>query len=136
MSAIASMTITDGKAVPVNHVFNPVATQPATYHENGDATVPVVGENAITVSLKRANGDAVNRVKLSLRLPVLETTSGSAYTGYEAPPKVAYYLQANVDLLLPNRSTLDQRKDLRVLLSNLMLNAQVIGAVDSLEKPY
>lgn len=136
MSAIASITINDGKSTPEAHVFNPIATDPATYHENGVAGIPVVGESAIAVSLKRANGDAVNRAKLSLRIPVLETTSGATYAGYEAPPKVAYYLQASVEFLLPNRCTADQRKDLRVMLSNLLLNSQVVSAVDSLEKPY
>lgn len=136
MSAIASITINDGQAVPVAHTFNPVQTEPATFHENGSSSIPVVGESAVAISLKRGNGDAVNRAKITLRIPVLETTSGGTYAGYEAPPKVAYYMQANVELLLPNRSTPDQRKDLRVMVSNLLQDLMVSSTVDSLEKPY
>lgn len=135
MSAIAPITINDGKATPVAHTFNPIATVPPTYHENGDADVPVIGENEILISLKKGNG-TIQKAVLTLRVPVLEVQSGSSYAGYEAPPKVAYYLQANVEFFLPNRSTPAQRKDLRVLTANLLANAQVIAAVEALEVPY
>jgi hypothetical protein len=137
MSAIAAITINDGQATPVAHTFNPIQTDPASYRENGSASTPVIGQPAIDINIKQASGsDAVNRAKVSLRFPVLETVSGESYAGYVAAPKVAYFLQANVEFLLPNRSTLAQRKDLRVLLMNALANAQIVSVVDSLEKPY
>lgn len=139
MPAIAAIAIVDGQGTPVTHTYNPVqSVDPATYQRNGDASVPVVGTEQVTLSLRPGNNtsDAVNRARISLRIPVLETPSGGTPSGYVAPPRVAYYLQANVDVFLPNRSTPAQRKDLRVLLSNLLLNAQVLAVIDSLEKPY
>lgn len=139
MPAIASIAINDGQGTPVTHTYNPVqSVDPAIYNRNGDAAVPVVGEEQITIALRQGGNtsDGVARTRLSLRVPVLETPSGGTPSGYVAPPRVAYYLQANVDVFLPNRSTLAQRKDLRVLLSNLLLNAQVVSVIDSLERPY
>lgn len=136
MSQIASITINDGKATPVAHTFNPTQSVPPTYNENGVANQPVIGESTVTINLKRGNGDAVNRARITLRIPVLETTSGGTYSGYEAPPKVAYFNQITVEALLPNRSTPDQRKDLRVMMANALMDAQVVSAIDQLEKPY
>jgi hypothetical protein len=135
MAAIAPITINDGKATPVAHIFNPVSTVPATYRENGVSTVPVIGENEIILVPKKVSG-TIHKTLVTLRVPVLEVQSGSSYAGYEAPPKVAYYLQANVEFLTPMRSTKDQRKDLRVLTANLLANAQVIALVEALETSY
>lgn len=137
MSAIASISIDDGQVTPVTHQYNPVQTDPPLYRENGDGTIPVFGQPTLMLSLKESNGgNAVNRAKVTIRVPVLETTSGSTYSGYEAPPKVAYFMLVNAEFLLPSRSTGDQRKDLRVLLTNLLANSQVVSLIDDLEKPY
>jgi hypothetical protein len=135
MAAIAPIVINDGKATPVAHTFQPVATNPPNYRENGNAAVPIVGESESLLNLKRGSG-SVQKAVVTLRVPVLETQSGSASSGYEAPPKVAYYLQANIELFLHDRTTGDQRKDLRVLASNLLKDAQVLAMVDKLEHPY
>lgn len=139
MSAIAPIAINDGQGTPVTHTYNPIqAVDPATYSRNGDTAVPVVGQEGVMLSLKMgANAsEAINRARITLRIPVLETPDGGSSSGYVAPPKVAYFLQATVDLFLPNRSTAAQRKDLRVLLSNLLLNSQVVSLNDTMERPY
>jgi hypothetical protein len=135
MAAIAPITINDGKATPVAHVFNPIMTVPPTFRENGNTAIPVVGENEIVLSLKKGNG-TIQKAVVTFRVPVLEVQSGSSYSGYEAPPKVAYYMQANVEFFLPNRSTSAQRKDLRVFTANLLANAQVIAMIEALETSY
>lgn len=139
MSAIAPIAIVDGAAVPVTHTFNPVQTvDPATYKRNGDTATPIVGQEQVLLSLKiGANtSEAVNRARVTLRIPVLETPDGGSSAGYVAPPKVAYFMQATVDVFLPNRCTAAQRKDLRVLVSNLLLNSQVVSLIDTMERPY
>lgn len=135
MAAIAPITVNDGQATPVAHTFAPISVNPPVYRENGDAAVPLVGEKEIVISLKKASG-SVQRAVVTLRVPVLETQSGSSYSGYEAPPKVAYYMQANLEFLLPQRSTGAQRKDLRVLAANLLADTQVVSLVEKYEQPY
>lgn len=140
MAAIAPIAVNDGQGTPVTHTFNPIqSVDPATYSRNGDTAVPVVGQEQILLSLKsadKASSDAVNRAKITLRVPVLETPSGGSSSGYVAPPRVAYYLQVNVEALLPNRCTAAQRKDIRVMMANLLANAQVVSLIDTLERPY
>lgn len=137
MAAIAPISIADGQATPVTHVFNPITTNPPVYRENGESSVPVIGEKEIQLSLKRANGSgSVNKARVTLRVPVLETTSGSTSGGYAPAPKVAYFMQADLVLLLPDRTTSAQRKDIRTLVQNLLADAQVVSLVESLENPY
>lgn len=137
MASIAAITIADGAATPVNHTFNPVESDPATYRENGNSAIPATGQSEIGLTLREAkNGNGINRAVITLKLPVLETVSGSTIGGYTPAPAVAYYLPVKVEMMLPDRSTGAQRKDLRVMLKNLLDNAQVVALVDNLEKPY
>ena len=135
MAAIAPITINDGKATPVAHVFNPIQTVPPTYHENDNTAVPSIGESEIIITLKKGNG-TIQKAVVTLRVPYLEVQSGSTPSGYDAPPKVAYYLQANTEYFLHSRSTPAQRKDLRVMNANLQANAQVIAVIEKLESSY
>lgn len=139
MAAIAPIAIADGQTTPVTHTFNPIQSiDPATYCRNGDTSVPVVGQERVLLSLKTgaAVSEAVSKALLTLRIPVLETPDGGTSSGYVAPPKVAYFLQATVSFFLPNRSTAVQRKDLRVLLKNLLGDAQVVELIDTMARPY
>lgn len=139
MAAIAPITINDGQATPVAHVFNPIQTaDPITWSRNGDANVPVVGQEQLLMSLKNGakTSEAVNKARITILVPVLETPSGGSSSGYVAPPKVAYFQQVNIEFLLPNRGTPAQRKDLRIMASNALLNAQAAALIDNLEKSY
>lgn len=137
MAAIAAITINDGQATPVAHTFNPIETNPPLFRENGSSSVPAEGQNDITMVLRPAQGGSgLNKATITLRVPVLETVSGSTVGGYAPAPQLAYFMQAKVELLLPARSTGEQRKDVRVLLANLLANSQVVSLVENLEKPY
>jgi hypothetical protein len=48
-------------------------------------------------------------------------------------PKVAYTMRANVELILPQDSTLQNRKDLRKILEGLIGNALVKSVVEDLD---
>ncbi len=137
MSAIANIVINDGQATPVAHTFTPITSSPdAVYHESG-SSIPTIGENLITISKKIGqSADGLDKITMTLKLPVLETPSGGTPSGYTAPPAVAYFLQTQASFFLPKRSTPAQRKDLRVLLSNLLANTQVTDAIEKLETPY
>lgn len=137
MSAIAPIIINDGQATPVAHTFNPTEAVPPTYRENGNSAVPAIGQAEIMASLRMAQGgNGINKAVITLKVPVLETISGSTVGGMTPAPEVAYYMTFKGEVLLPNRSTGAQRKDLRVLMKNLLDNAQIISLIDTLERPY
>lgn len=138
MPAISNLTAADAKTTPIVHTFVPVQTVPPTWVENGDATVPTVAQSTTTITLKRAmEADGMNRVMLMLKIPVLENTTGGTAMGYVAAPKVAYVMTARLELILPNRSTKDQRRDLRAIFQNLISgNVQIYDVADNLTLPY
>jgi hypothetical protein len=137
MAQIATISINDGAATPVTHVFNPISTMPPVYRRNMSAGVAAVAQERLlinTILAKSVNG--VNRVQLELVIPVSEIPAGSSSTGYVAPPAIAHEMRVKVEFFFHQRSESAGRKDLRVLLSNLLSNAQVIAAIENLEVPY
>jgi hypothetical protein len=137
MPQIASITVNDGQATPVPHVFNPVMSVPPTYRRNGVSGQAAIANERLliqTVLAKTANG--VNRVQMELVVPVVETPAGGSASGYVAPPAIAHEMRVKVEFFLHQRSEKQARKDLRTLLTNLLSNAQVAAAVDDLEAPY
>lgn len=138
MSAIANIVIADGKATPTDHTYVPVSVNPNAGYRAQVNDVPLAGQEAINlvVTLDSNRADGLNRVTATLQLPVLEEAAGGTSSGYVAAPRVAYFITAKAEFVLPSRSDDAQRKDARVLLSNLLKNAQVIDAVDNLARPY
>jgi hypothetical protein len=131
---IANITINDGQATPVAHTFEPIkSTLPALYRESL-ADVPVIGNGRVSVNNRTTNG--LNKVTVLLELPALETATGGNPEGYTAAPAEAYKHQVKAEFILPDRGTVAQRKDLRVLLLNLLANAQIVDLIDELAPPY
>lgn len=138
MPQIATITINDGKTPTAEaHAFAPVSTTPPVFNRNNVAGQPVIGQERILIkSIRAAKTDGVNRVQVELVVPVLEQAAGGSSSGYVAAPQVAHELRFKGEFLMHQRSDSAGRKDLRVLASNLLLNAMLVGAVDSLEQPY
>lgn len=136
MSAIAPITINDGAATPLAHTYNPVSSAPIALFRDTVASLPLVGQCTIAVSEKLDSGSGLNKVRVVLNVPVVETIGTVGANGYVAGPKVAFSVKANVDFILPSRSTMQNRKDLRVMLTNLLANAQIVDTIDNLAPPY
>jgi hypothetical protein len=133
MSAIASMTLNDGTA---DHVFTPIQANPPTYRNLADAEVPDIGQEEVVVTVIRAKGNGVHRVRVTTKTPFLEAQSESSASGYVAAPAVAYAITAVTDYYIPQRSSPAQRLIVRNLHRNLMNNAQAIDAIEQLVAPY
>ena len=135
MAQIANIVIQDGAAAPADHTFVPVATSPKAIYREAITNLPLVGQGQAMIGTG-VPGAALQRIKVTLALPALETATGANADGYTAAPKIAYTNTVQVEFLLPSRGTAQQRKDLRVMLSNLLLDAQVVDSVDNLNAPY
>ena len=123
MAAAANIVINDGQATPVAHTFEPVRVAPdlVTYHDKVDGIS--AGYRSITLgrrlpSAQNANGKSSGRI----RMPILETAATAA-SGFTPGPTVAYSLAGNVDCVIPDRATLDERKDLYAYMTNLIADA-------------
>lgn len=126
MAAIASISINDGKSTPVAHVFVPTATFPAQYR-NGNSSASSNGlafDETIKVS-GTVNANGISKVVVELKVPRVATSDG-----------VTPFETARAEFLIEKTATMAARKDLRVMLANALMHAQVEDTIDNLAFPY
>ena len=129
---ITTITVPDAATTPVNHTFVANKIDGDTARWNEKSASHASGYWTLALSLRDpagSNGSRVYRSQLSLNVPVLVT---EVINGVSVP-KVAYTMRANVELILPQDSTLQNRKDLRKVLEGLIGNALVKSVVEDLD---
>lgn len=144
MTAVTSIVLADALATPVNHTFIPLGpdAQGVWWFEDQSQSTPV-GYWRISLSLTRAKppaagtsaADRIARVKVGLHEPTLETVSNNS-AGLVPAPVVAYVARSQTEYILPERSTLQNRKDLRKMSALLQADAQVIAMVETFQNIY
>jgi hypothetical protein len=135
MAAIATIAIDDGQATPVSHDFDPANVQDgiAKYEDRVDGIA--VGYPSITVSVRRpTKGSRAYKVMIKVAVPTLEQASSGGT--FVPPPTNAYDNLAVMEFMLPERSSLDERKDILAYAKNLLAHAVVESAVHDLESVY
>lgn len=138
----ADISLADAQGSPVTHVFasNGVETRPdgtdsvsrAEWVDRSAAAA--IGNWRIWYDYKQRKSDGTYKLKLFLALPTLENVSNSTISGIAPAPTLAYTVQATVDFAMPQRCSLQNRKDLRKMIANLLANAQVIQLIESPER--
>jgi hypothetical protein len=138
MAAQATVTLTDGQSTPVNHAFNPNGVTAGVAMWRNTVGGIAAGFEVLTSSIRETkNGPKPgNVVTLKLNVPVMETISGADLAGYTPQPSVAFELEAIVTFRAPARCTKQQRKDLRVMLADLLAESVTVAAVDDLEQAW
>lgn len=134
MGAIAPIVLPDAQTTPVNHTYSPMSVKGDTGNwANQSASLPI-GFELIGMTLTDPSGNStVYRLNAVMRLPVLKTTTD---TGGNSTTTVDYFLEANLEFKLPQRSTLQNRKDLRKLFYGLLNDAQFIALAEQLQHVY
>lgn len=137
MAAIATLVLADGATTPVNHNFDPVNISGDIAKWSDRAGGIALGYPTITQSLRNPSATSRNyRLQIKVVTPVLEVTSPSTSTGIQPAPTKAYDLLANIEFVLPERSTQQQRKDVLAFVKNMLANAVVTNAVNNFESVY
>jgi len=131
MAVMAAIAIADGASTPVTHTFNPVTDQPPEWVDSDAAKAYKYLQPRIIVNTKRSlSPTGVSRVSITLNCP-------QGGDGVTVPAnEIARYAMAKLDFLLPSKGTKQERKDLRVMLINLLANAQIIDVVDELNSAW
>jgi len=135
MSTQADLQLYDGQSTPVLKTFSA---------RGADLNLAVwkdvsggigIGLPSVTLSYRETDGtNGAYRVEGRITIPVLETLSGGA-DGYAASPKVAYKMFGKIELIAPNRATLQNRKDLKAFIANLMDHAVMSGTFQDFNPP-
>lgn len=125
MAQIAPLVLKDGKAV--NHTFTPVGTDSgiATYRDvsSGYAIAfPTITTSLRLPSKKVANAKAVMKIVV----PVTEVLAPSVI------PTKSFELFANLEVVMPEKATPDQRADIAAYTANLLASQPVQDMLKSL----
>jgi hypothetical protein len=142
MPLAANIVLADAQATPVDHTFVPIGRDKnGVFWYEDQSAANAIGNWRISVDIKKPpsplsgqNSEGrSNRVEIGLHEPVLETVSNSTVSGIAPAPTVAYTLRSLKQFILPERSILLDRKNLRKMSYNLENNSQVIAMVEGLE---
>lgn len=144
MSAVANIVLSDAQATPVAHTFIPLGpdSKGAWWFEDQSSS-NAIGYNRISLQLVRASVatqgqtslERVNRVRIGIHTPVLETL-GTADNGLTPPPTVAFVPRCNIEIIMNERSSLQNRKDLRKYAQFILADSQVVSMVESLQNVF
>lgn len=145
MTAVAAIVLADAQATPVDHTFTPLGPDKngVWWFEDQSLSTPL-GYWRISLSLVRSppagNGsksdaNRVNRVKMGIHMPTMETLSNSD-AGYPPAPTVSYVDRCNMEFILADRDSLQNRKDIRKFAQYLNANSQVVAMVETLQNVY
>lgn len=134
--AQANITLTDAAGTPVNHTYTPQGASPelATWLDTSGGVSIGMPEFQFSLRLGKTPNVA-NRIVGKLSMPILETISGENASGYVAVPSLAFTAIGKFELVLPQRMTLQQRKDIRAMIQDALSDAIVTSAITTFERP-
>lgn len=143
MGAITTIVLNDAAATPVAHTFSPARQglqgpniSVADFEDRASNGGIPVGYYRISTSFSRPNKDRKSfRIGITMSVPVMETLSNNS-AGIIPAPTVAYQPLAILDVVLPERSSVQVRKDLRKMFYELLNDPQVKKMIEDLDYPY
>lgn len=144
MPAAANIVLADAQATPVNHTFVPVGPDqknPALFWFEDQSQASPIGYWRISVELKRpptpkpgeSSQNRVLRAVIGLHEPALENVSNSTVSGVAPAPTLSYTPRSFTEYVLPERSSLQNRKDLRKMSAALQGDAIITALVENLQ---
>lgn len=137
MPAFAAITLNDGASTPVAHVFDP-ATLNGLQSTFADRSGGIsVGFPTVTIlSSVPTKTSRLYKVRAKIVMPVMEVVNSSTYSGITPAPTKAYDMTCVIEFFMPERSTLQQRKDIRAFAKNFLAHATATSLVETLETVY
>jgi hypothetical protein len=131
MAQRGNITLTDAATTPVNRVFKPYQSSENLILWRDTTQAVFAGQNRLTLVQRLANKQArSNKISWKLECPVLEQTA--AY----GPYSLAYTNLASLELVLHDRSSQQERKDVLAQMRDLIDEAIVQAQVHDLDFVY
>lgn len=134
MPQAAVFQLSDGKSTPVVHTFNPAKPDKSSAQvwEEKSATGVILGSSYLKIDVSRPrDAAAMQRVRVNLSVPTMVTTTPPGAT---APvTSVDYTNYVSIEMAYSQKSTTQDRKDLRSMLLDLFSEAQFVAIHDNLE---
>ncbi len=143
--AAANIVLADALATPVNHTFVPLGPdRDGIFWFEDQSQASPIGYWRISYQLKRpapgqagsSSSNRTYRAVIGLHEPVLETVSNNTVSGIAPSPTISYAPRCFTEYVMPERSSLQNRKDLRKMNFNLQNESQLVSLVETLVTPY
>lgn len=130
MPAIGTITVNDGETTPVAHAFEPVKIDGnrALYRCIGSATTPLGYETLVIEQIEPKSAGQAFVTRITGYDPVTATVDGNDV--------IARYNSWELKINSSALSTTQERKNDRVMISNVLKDATVVAAIDSLASIY
>lgn len=145
MPQAANIVIADAQATPVNHTFVPLGPDAnGVFWWEDQSAASAAGYWRISASLQRPRpvqaGESTEKrmykATVVLSEPILEVVSNSTISGIAPAPIVSYIPKCKVEFLLPERSSLQARKDLRKMAALALADSQIVAMTETLMSIY
>jgi hypothetical protein len=143
--AAVNIVLADAQGTPVNHTFVPLGPdKDGVFWFEDQSQASPIGFWRISYQLKRpppgATGQSSSqrtyRAVIGLHEPILENVTNNTVSGIAPAPTIAYSPRGFVEYVMPERTALLDRKNLRKMTWNLQNEAQLIALVENLVTPY
>lgn len=134
MAIRGNITLTDAATTPVNHVMTPSTNGggPLQWRDSNQAIY--IGKARLSLVQRLADKQSkTTKISWKLETPILEVTSPSTSSGIQPAPTVAYTPLMNIEFVLPDRTTLQERKDLLAMTRDLIGEAIVTAQVQDID---
>jgi len=145
MPQAVTIPLADAQATPVTHNFVPSGKDANGVFWYVDRTLAnAIGYWQVSVDFKdppppKAGESSANRtyrIRIGLHEPVLENVTNSTVSGIAPAPTVAYIPRVFTEYILPERSVLLDRQNIRKMSSNLQSIATIVTVIENLERLY
>lgn len=131
MAQLAPISIEDGKATPVTHVFSPVG-KPNGADFDLLVAPPADGrpefQEELRLKLSKNGNGSPYRAKVSMLVPVTKTVDGDTVLDFQN--------RVDIEFIMNPKSTTAARKDVLALIRNALSDSLITSMVEGLEHPF
>jgi hypothetical protein len=144
MAAI-NISLQDAAGTPVTHTFVPLGPdKDGIFWFEDQSQASPIGYWRISYQLKRPTQAAAGtnsssrtyRAAIGLHEPILENVTNNTVSGISPAPTISYTPRVFTEYVMPERSALVDRKNLRKMNYNLNNETQLVSLVEQLVTPY
>jgi hypothetical protein len=145
MGAVTNLVINDGLPTPVAHTFVPLGPDAnGVWWFEDQSPTATIAYKRISLSLTRPatakpgemSDNRMNRVRIRIYDPVADNITNSTVSGVLPSPSLAYITSADCTFILPERSTIQNREDIRVYVAQILTLANVVEMIEQLRNIY
>lgn len=122
MAEAKNIVLKDGKATPVSHTFVPSRVSELKTSFFGPGST-LASRETLVIDRREPTATVAGKVTIKLVTPIEQTVDGQV--------TVSHQDLASVDFVLSPKSNANERRDIRILMANALLDPSVVDVIDN-----